>query len=117
MNEPAQTRYETLERALSQFPASVAPAVYLLEPPRCVPLRQLVSPAQLRGEVPTEDRVLGKFVRRLREARPDLSEAEVLELSVPATSGDQEVFLARLGKWRFELRQLERELERAEKAS
>ena len=111
-----RARLETLRRALRTFPESVAPVAYArAEPPVCAPLSALVNAQQLRGLEPIEDRVLEKFVRRLLGARPDLSEAEVLELAVPTASGDQEVFLARLGKWRFELRQLERDAQGAER--
>lgn len=106
----ARARLALVRAALADFPASVAPEVYR-EPPRLVPLGALVSPAQLRGEAPIEGAVLAKFVRRLKAARPELDEAALLALEVPAAAGDQEVYLARLGKWRFELDQLRRQLD------
>lgn len=108
----AKERTEVLKAALAGFPDTVLPVVYpQLEPPLRLPLARLVTLEQVRGQQPIEDRVLAKFVRRLREVRGELSEAELLELRVPASAGDQQAFLARLGKWRFELKQLERALD------
>lgn len=112
MWEVISRRLEFLEAALAGFPDTAWAALYpQLEPLPQVSLAELITREQLCGEEPIGDGVLEKFVRRLRAVRSDLSEHELLELRVPALPGDQEVFLARLGKWRFELAQLRRRLD------
>lgn len=106
--EPTK-RLEHLHRCLATFPDSVLAECYALgEPPERLPLGELVSLEDLRRDKITNP-ILIKFVRRLRQIRAELSEAELLELDVPLHPGDQEVYLARLGKWRFELQQLQRD--------
>jgi hypothetical protein len=110
-----KSRRAEVSAAIAGFPDSVVPVSYALAgEPRRVPLRALVSLEQYRGVAPIPDPVLGRFVSKLRGARCDLAEEAALGLLVPAEPGDQEVFAARLGKWQFELRQLEQGRRRAE---
>lgn len=67
----------------------------------------LVTPEQLAGGSVT-DPVLARFTQRLQKARPDLTPTDLLRLLVPVSAGDQEVYTARLGKWLFEKKTLER---------
>lgn len=102
---PSKTeeRLAYLRTCLATFPDSVVAACYPPDaPPPLAPLKTL-----LPASGTPQDPVLAKFVRRLRGARPDLSPEGLLELHVPTRAGDQEVYLARLGKWRFEARRLE----------
>ncbi len=104
-----QERLEELGRHLQTYPDSVAEVSYGGDPPPLVPLGTLVSLKALgAGQHP--DPVLQRFMTRLRSARPDLTDAELLALPVPASAGDQEVYSARLGKWLFEVRMLKRAL-------
>lgn len=100
--EAKGARLAQLEHLLATFPESVAPVSYALTgPPPLAPLAALLA-----YPIP----ILERFVKRLKAARPDLTEGELLSLSVPITAGDREVYLARLGKWQFEARLLQREL-------
>ncbi|HEX7022006.1 MAG TPA: hypothetical protein VF171_04045 [Trueperaceae bacterium] len=93
-----RARLVQVERCLAAFPASVAAACYPGErPPELAPLRELLAAGDPGLEV---------FARRLRGARPDLHEDELLALPVPVGAGDRAAYLARLGKWRFERREL-----------
>lgn len=99
----ARARLAELEHHLARFPDSVAPVSYALTgPPPLVPLGALLA-ADPSG-------VLTRFVTRLKAVRPDLDGASLLKVRVPVSAGDQEVYLARLGKWLFEKKQLERRL-------
>lgn len=101
-NDSQSRRLVYLQKALDTFPESVVPVSYALSgPPPLAPLGVLLAR-------PTP--ILEKFVKRLKAARPDLAEGALLSLRVPVAAGDQEVYLARLGKWLFEKRMLERVL-------
>lgn len=104
-------RLEVLNGYLERYPASVVAVSYGGEPPPLVRLGGLLD----RGTPEPEDPPLQRFLRGLRRVRGDLSEAALLDLMVPLGAGDQEVFAARLGKWLFEKRVLERELLAAER--
>lgn len=111
MNAPVTDgeRLEQVRRLLETYPYSVAAVSYAGDAPPLVRLGSLVTAEALLGDrVP--DPVLLRFAQRLKKARPDLSLAELLELPVPVSAGDQEVYTARLGKWQFERRVLERAL-------
>ena len=102
-----EARLEQVRRYLRDYPASVVAVSYAGEPPPLVVLGALVSPEELvHGTI--ADPVLARFTQRLQKARPDLTLEELLRLLVPASAGDQEVYTARLGKWLFEKRTLER---------
>lgn len=102
-------RLELLEHYLQSYPNSVVEVSYGGDAPPLVPLKTLISAEGLEcGSVP--DPVLARFVSRLRSIRPDLTVERLLALPVPASAGDQEVYTARLGKWLFEKRLLERDL-------
>jgi len=102
-------RLERVQAYLQDYPASVVTVSYAGEPPPLVRLGELVSAEKLtRGGI--ADPVLARFTERLKRARPDLTLADLLRLPVPASAGDQEVYTARLGKWLFEKRMLERAL-------
>ncbi len=104
-NDVKSRRLEQLEHLLATFPESVAPISYALSgPPPLAPLAALLD---------EPSPVLERFVKRLKTARPNLTQEALLSLPVPVTPGDQEVYLARLGKWQFERKLLRRELERA----
>jgi hypothetical protein len=99
-------RLELLRSYLRDYPASVVAVSYVGDAPPLAKLGDLVGAENLRrGGV--ADSVLRRFVQRLQKARPDLGVPELLDLHVPRSAGDQEVYTARLGKWLFELRMLE----------
>ena len=102
-----ETRLEQVLTYLRDYPASVIAVSYAGDAPPLVRLDLLVTPEQLAsGAIP--DPVLLRFTERLKKARPDLTLEELLRLPVPVSAGDQEVYTARLGKWLFEVRTLER---------
>jgi hypothetical protein len=104
-----EARLELLRSYLRTYPASVAAVSYAGEPPPLAPLGSLLTAQELaQGSV--ADPVLLRFTQRLKKARPELSVPELLDLHVPRGAGDQEVYTARLGKWLFELKMLERAL-------
>ena len=112
MNVSAPVSRERLEQVrtyLCDYPASVVAISYAGDAPPLVRLETLVTHEQLSSRT-VSDPVLARFTERLKKARPDLSLAELLQLPVPASAGDQEVYTARLGKWLFEVRMLERAL-------
>lgn len=99
----ARARLAELEHHLATFPDSVVPVSYALAgPPPLAPLGTLLAA--------DPSPVLTRFASRLKAARPDLGDVALLEVLVPVSAGDQEVYLARLGKWGFEKRMLERRL-------
>lgn len=103
----SEARLEQVCRYLRDYPESVVAVSYAGEPPLLVRLESLVTSAELsQGAI--ADPVLARFTQRLRKARPDLTPEELLRLPVPVSAGDQEVYTARLGKWLFEKRTLER---------
>ena len=103
----SRERLEQVRRYLRDYPASVVAVSYAGDAPPLVRLEQLISPEQLSsGSV--ADPVLARFLGRLKKARPDLTSDELLRLLVPVSAGDQEVYTARLGKWLFEVKTLER---------
>lgn len=102
-----EARLESVRAYLRDYPASVVAVSYAGDAPPLAKLGRLVSAENLsQGGI--ADPVLGRFIERLKKARPDLSVPELLDLRVPQSAGDQEVYTARLGKWLFELRTLER---------
>ena len=110
---PAETppggRLEQVRAFLRSYPHSVAAASYGGDAPPLVRLGSLLTADDLlQGDI--ADPVLLRFTQRLKKARPDLSLTELLDLPVPVSAGDQEVYTARLGKWQFEERVLERSL-------
>lgn len=105
----AEERLEQVRAYLREYPASVVAVSYGGDAPPLVRLGSLVTPADLEGGT-APGPVLARFVKRLRGARPDLTVEELLQLPVPVSAGDQEVYTARLGKWQFEKRILERTL-------
>ena len=113
MKATAPVSWERLEQVrsyLRDYPASVVLVPYAGDAPPLVRLNELVTEEQLStGTI--SDPVLLRFTERLKRARPDLGLEELLELPVPASAGDQEVYTARLGKWMFEVRMLGRALE------
>lgn len=102
-------RLETVRSYLRDYPASVAAVSYAGDAPPLVPLGSFLTLAELSKDL-VDNPVLLRFTQRLKRARPDLTLEELLLLPVPASSGDQEVYTARLGKWLFEKRTLERSL-------
>ena len=102
-------RLEQLRSYLGDYPASVVAVSYAGDAPPLVSLGSLLTPSELL-EDRVDSPVLLRFTQRLKKARPDLTLEELLLLSVPVGAGDQEVYTARLGKWLFELRMLERAL-------
>lgn len=106
-HETGEARLEQVCRYLRDYPESVVAVSYAGEPPPLVVLGMLVTPEELAGGT-IADPVLVRFTQRLRKARPDLTPEELLRLPVPVSAGDQEVYTARLGKWLFEKRTLER---------
>lgn len=111
--EPAEARLETVRAYLRDYPASVAAVSYAGDAPPLVLLGSLVTLPELSQDR-VADPVLLRFTQRLKNARPDLSLDDLLQLPVPVSAGDQEVYTARLGKWLFEVRRLERALESCE---
>lgn len=109
-NDPQSRRLAYLQKVLDTFPASVAAVSYAGDAPPLVRLGSLLTLSELAGDR-VDDSVLLRFTQRLKKARPDLTLRELLQLPVPASAGDQEVYTARLGKWLFEKRMLERALE------
>jgi hypothetical protein len=106
-HETGEVRLEQVRRYLRDYPESVVAVSYVGEPPPLVALGVLVSLEELvHGTI--ADPVLARFTQRLQKARPDLTPEELLRLPVPASAGDQEVYTARLGKWLFEKKTLER---------
>lgn len=105
----AEKRLEQVRAYLRDYPASVVAVSYAGDAPPLAPLGSLVTPADLEGGT-VPDPVLARFVQRLKKARPDLTREELLQLPVPVSAGDQEVYTARLGKWLFEKGMLERSL-------
>lgn len=102
-------RLEQVRAFLRSYPHSVAAASYGGDAPPLVRLGSLLTADDLlQGDI--ADPVLLRFTQRLKKARPDLSLTELLDLPVPVSAGDQEVYTARLGKWQFEERVLERSL-------
>lgn len=110
---PAETlpgrRLEQVRAFLRDYPHSVAAVSYAGDAPLLVRLGALLTAEDLLQDI-TADPVLLRFTQRLKKARPDLSLDELLALPVPVSAGDQEVYTARLGKWQFERRVLERSL-------
>ena len=104
-----EERLEQVRAYLRDYPASVVAVSYAGDAPPLVPLRLLVTSAGLSQNA-LADPVLARFTERLKRARPDLTLEDLLGLPVPASAGDQEVYTARLGKWLFEKRMLERAL-------
>lgn len=103
----SSARLEQVRAFLRDYPRSVAAVSYAGDAPPLVRLGLLVTADELlHATIP--DPVLLRFVQRLKKARPDLGLAELLDLPVPVSAGDQEVYTARLGKWQFEQRVLER---------
>lgn len=102
-------RLEQVRAFLRDYPHSVAAVSYAGDAPPLAPLGLLVTADDLAHES-VADPVLLRFVQRLKRARPDLGLAELSALPVPVSAGDQEVYTARLGKWQFERRVLERAL-------
>ena len=102
-------RLEQVRAYLRDYPHSVVAVSYAGDAPPLVRLGTLLTAEDLlRDDI--SDPVLLRFTQRLKKARPDLSSDELLELLVPVSAGDQEVYTARLGKWQFEKRVLERSL-------
>lgn len=108
-HETSRGRLEQLRLYLEDYPASVAAVSYAGDAPPLVRLGSLLTLSEL-AEDRVDDSVLLRFTQRLKKARPDLTLRELLQLPVPASAGDQEVYTARLGKWLFEKRILERAL-------
>ncbi len=106
----SRERLEQVRTYLRDYPASVALVSYAGDAPPLVRLGTLVTRKQLASGLIT-DPVLLRFTERLKKTRPDLSLAQFLRLPVPVSAGDQEVYTARLGKWLFEVKMLERALE------
>ncbi len=107
----SRARLEQVLTYLRDYPASVVAVSYAGDAPPLARLGSLVTREQLeQGAIP--DPVLLRFTERLKKARADLSLDELLQLPVPVSAGDQEVYTARLGKWLFEVRMLERTLSR-----
>ncbi len=106
-----EERLEQVQAYLRDYPASVADVSYGGDAPPLVPLGSLVTSTELSQNA-VSDPVLARFTERLKRARarPDLTLEDLLRLPVPASAGDQEVYTARLGKWLFEKRMLERAL-------
>lgn len=105
----SRERLERVRSYLRDYPASVVAVSYAGDAPPLVRLGALLTREQLAsGRV--ADPVLLRFTERLKKARPDLSPEELLQLPVPASAGDQEVYTARLGKWLFEVKMLGRAL-------
>jgi len=105
----SRERLEQVRAYLHEYPASVIAVSYAGDAPPLVRLGSLVTHEQLAtGAI--LDPVLLRFTERLKKARPDLSLKELLQLPVPASAGDQEVYTARLGKWLFEVKMLGRAL-------
>ncbi len=102
-------RLEQVRTYLRDYPASVIAISYAGDAPPLVRLDTLITRKQLASGT-TADPVLLRFTERLKKARPDLSLEELLQLSVPVSAGDQEVYTARLGKWLFEVKMLGRAL-------
>lgn len=109
-HETSTGRLEQVRAYLRDYPASVAAVSYAGDAPPLVQLGSLLTLSELAGDR-VDDPVLLRFTQRLKKARPDLTLEELLQLPVPASAGDQEVYTARLGKWLFEKRMLERTLE------
>lgn len=105
----SRERLEQVRAYLRDYPASVIAVSYAGDAPPLVRLESLVTRKQLASGT-ISDPVLLRFTERLKKARPDLSSEELLQLPVPAGAGDQEVYTARLGKWLFEVKLLERAL-------
>ena len=105
----SRERLERVRAYLREYPASVIAVSYAGDAPPLVRLESLVTPEQLASGTVT-DPVLLRFSERLKKARPDLSLKELLQLPVPVSAGDQEVYTARLGKWLFEVKMLGRAL-------
>lgn len=101
-----KARLESVRAYLRNYPASVVAVSYAGAAPPLAKLGELVSAEGLSRDG-IADPVLRRFVQRLQKARSDLSVPELLDLHVPRSAGDQEVYTARLGKWLFELRMLE----------
>ena len=108
-HETSEGRLEQVRAYLRDYPASVVAISYAGDAPPLVSLNSLVTSAELSQNAVT-DPVLARFTERLKRARPDLTLEDLLGLPVPASAGDQEVYTARLGKWLFEKRMLERAL-------
>lgn len=104
-----EERLEQIRTYLRNYPASVVAISYAGDAPPLVPLGSLVTPDELLQNA-VSDPVLARFTERLKRARPDLTLEDLLRLPVPTSAGDQEVYTARLGKWQFEKRMLERAL-------
>ena len=103
----SRARLEQVLTYLRAYPASVVAVSYAGDAPPLVLLGSLITYEQLeQGTI--SDPVLLRFTERLKKARPDLSLEELLRLLVPVSAGDQEVYTARLGKWLFEAKTLER---------
>ncbi len=100
-------RLEQVRAFLRDYPQSVAVVSYAGDAPPLVRLGALLSAEKLLQD-DIADPVLLRFTQKLKRARPDLSLTELLDLLVPVSAGDQEVYTARLGKWQFEERVLER---------
>lgn len=105
----AGERLEQVRAYLRDYPASVVAVSYGGDAPPLVRLGTLLTLAELEGGT-APDPVLARFVQRLKKARPDLAPEALLQLPVPVSAGDQEVYTARLGKWMFERGMLERSL-------
>ena len=109
METPPEIRLEQVRAFLRDYPHSVAAVSYAGNAPPLIRLGSLLTADELlRDDI--ADPVLLRFTQRLKKARPDLSLDELLALPVPVSAGDQEVYTARLGKWQFEKRVLERPL-------
>ena len=108
--ETRRAQLETVRAYLRDYPASVAAVSYAGDAPPLVPLGSLLTLAEL-SEESVDNPVLLRFAQRLKKARPDLTLEELLLLPAPASSGDQEVYTARLGKWMFEKRMLETDVQ------
>ena len=105
-SDATKARLESVRAYLRDYPASVVAVSYAGDAPPLAKLGELISAENLsQGRI--ADPVLARFTQRLKKARPDLSVPELLDLHVPRSAGDQEVYTARLGKWLFELRMLE----------
>ena len=102
-------RLEQVRAFLRDYPHSVAAVSYAGDAPPVARLGSLVTAEELLQD-DIADPVLLRFTQRLKRARPDLGLTELLALPVPVSAGDQEVYTARLGKWQFERRRLERPL-------
>ncbi len=108
-SESSAARLEQVLTYLRDYPASVVAISYAGDAPLLVRLDALITRKQF-AEGAISDPVLLRFTERLKKARPDLSLEQLLQLPVPKSAGDQEVYTARLGKWLFEARTLERTL-------